>query len=90
MYIHSSSVIPFLFIIVTIADIFAVFLYFDLIFHIACPGHILLQKPKFYDRHIGKPTVQQTLSAWLQHNDASSLVNNSLSLAEAVEICPNP
>ena len=57
------------------------------VFLTACPRHVLLMKPDFYKTEVGNPTLQKSITAWLQHSESQGLIDITLSLEAAVETC---
>ncbi|XP_005111140.1 pectin acetylesterase 5 [Aplysia californica] len=57
------------------------------VFLTVCPAHTILIRPYFYKKEVGNPTIQKSLSSWLQHSEVQTHVDVNLPLEAAVEMC---
>ncbi|KAH9525098.1 Pectin acetylesterase 5 [Bulinus truncatus] len=53
-----------------------------------CPLHTIINKPKFSSKELGDPTLLQSLSSWLQHDQVQILGDRNIQdLETAIDIC---
>ena len=58
------------------------------VFFTSCPGHTVLMKSKFFTITSKKYTVQQALSAWINHQGKGRNLTEVLEVADALRVCP--